>query len=79
MVLETQWENKITMFVCPFFISRMLLFMHHCPHYDACTFKKAKKKSIPSTFYSSALPFLNQSHPKGLIVQALLLPCYQQL
>lgn len=43
VALETEWENEMTVFVCPFFVSRMPLFMHHCPHHDACIFTKAKK------------------------------------
>lgn len=53
----------------------VLLFtgMHHCLHPDACVFTKAKIHCSHLLLLSPSFFFLNQSHPKGLIVQALLL------
>lgn len=39
---------------------------------------KGKIPALPLSLISLCC-VLNQSHPKGLIVQTLLLPCYQQL
>lgn len=77
MALQAKWENKMTVSTV-IFSTCCSLKVCTIVHTNACVFTEAKIPLL-SLFTLQPFLFLNQSHPKGLIVQVLLLPCYQQL